>query len=130
MVNKVDAQHPPIEGSGFVGYISQINVWDRVLDPGADIAIMSVDRTQLVEDGLVLRWDNYGVDAGCSEISPSTAGDDVCDVGFEGPECTTPVPSKARIVLCLCIQRSNLEEFIFYIIAHCLQTRAKRACTY
>ncbi|KAI0224390.1 hypothetical protein LSAT2_024606 [Lamellibrachia satsuma] len=63
------------DGAGFDGYISRVEVWNRVLSSSSEILKLTEGRTNAISTGRTLRWTGYLTFAGVQIIHPSTASD-------------------------------------------------------
>ena len=80
--------------SGMHGKISQVKLWSRSLVI-TEMQKLSANRTNVVTGDLELPWFvNYELHGGVTILSPSTAGEKVCPVGFGGSDCSTVLPSE------------------------------------
>ncbi|ELU09492.1 hypothetical protein CAPTEDRAFT_223674 [Capitella teleta] len=91
-----DIGHHAKPGTGFLGAVSRVNVWNRALQSSEIIGIGNAQGAPLDEQfkqGLIVDWDNYGPDAGCQVVAPSTVAEDQQDEPDpNGPSITCPDP--------------------------------------
>ena len=64
-----------IEGAGFDGYLSRVEVWNRVLSYTDEIPTLAEGRTKSQSIGRTLRWTGYLSYTGMRIMRPSSAGD-------------------------------------------------------
>jgi len=84
-------------GSGFVGKLSRVNIWNRLLDIKTEIPsqFRSCKYAPVIYDGLQLRWANYDQLHGTVEfIRPAKCGQRVCALGYSGDDCKILVRDK------------------------------------
>jgi len=90
---EIDTNVQPVMWTGFMGYLSRVNVWSRTLDFASEIPRLADDPAVLITDGLALRWDIYKLISAISVQRPSRAAGTVCkDTNFGGPNCDVPLP--------------------------------------
>ena len=101
----------PIEGTGFNGVVSQINMWSAVLDTNSDLPLMTASRNNLVEENIFLRWDRFQLYSGVYICRPSTAGDPQCPDGFLNYDACD-VKDKGDFALCTNEMASPAARFL------------------
>ena len=69
------------EGAGFDGYLSRVEVWNRVLSSSEEIPTLAEGRTKSQSNGRILRWTGYLSYTGMKIVRPSSAGDVVQATG-------------------------------------------------
>jgi hypothetical protein len=93
-----------IPGTGFAGWLSQVNVWSRSLTLNEILSLsLQASASGTLNSGKVVQWQNYLLGLGVKVVRPSTAGQSVCrDPMMTGyPTCTTPLPGMLRQSLLL-----------------------------
>ena len=83
--------------SGFHGKLTRVQVWNRALDTQLEIPrqVQSCKESQILFDGLILRWAGYDKTVGGVErIMPSRCDEPVCEPGRSGPDCSIQGPDK------------------------------------
>ncbi|KAK2159046.1 hypothetical protein NP493_1752g00003 [Ridgeia piscesae] len=78
------------EGAGFDGYLSRVEVWNRVLSSSDEIPTLAEGRTKSQSNGRTLRWTGYVSYTGMTIMRPSTAGDVVQATASLPPRITCP----------------------------------------
>ena len=92
-------------GSGFVGKLSRVNIWNRMLDIKSEIPsqFRSCKFAPVIYDGLQLRWANYEQLIGSVEfVRPAHCGQRVCQLGYSGDDCKILVHDKKPPELLYC----------------------------
>ena len=92
-------------GSGFVGKLSRVNIWNRMLDMKTEIPsqFRSCKFAPVIYDGLQLRWANYEQFSGSVEfIRPAHCGQRVCALGYSGDDCKILMHDKRPPELLYC----------------------------
>ncbi|CAK9296951.1 unnamed protein product [Gordionus sp. m RMFG-2023] len=76
----------------FRGYVSRVNLWDRILSYEAEIPLQSVNcaKAPIVYDGLLARWSDYHM-VGDTERIPSSCGNSLCEEGRNDPSICDPL---------------------------------------
>lgn len=89
-------------GSGFVGKLSRVNIWNRLLDIKTEIPsqFRSCKYAPVIYEGLQLRWHGYDQLKGSVEfIRPARCGQRVCPLGYSGDDCKYKI-SKFSFFFC------------------------------
>lgn len=100
-------------GSGFVGKLSRVNIWNRMLDIKSEIPsqFRSCKFAPVIYEGLQLRWTNYEQFSGSVEfVRPSHCGQRVCQLGYSGDDC--------KFFLLLVSHQNNISIFIDSLLLH------------
>jgi len=95
-----------VEGSGFYGRLSRVNVWSKALDINSEIPkqFRNCKNAPLVaRDQMLAHWTNYDLIQGNVEREqPGQCGQRVCPVGLTGDECAILQQDKQAPKVLLC----------------------------
>ena len=90
------AVEKPVVDKGFNGWISQLTIYNRVLQFSTEVQD-ALDNPQRLYPGHIFVWNEFRYSAGVNMINPSTVKKpyESCPRGYSGPpDCTQADPSK------------------------------------
>lgn len=102
---ELDETNKAIQGSGFYGRLSRVNVWSKALDINSEIPkqFRSCKNAPMLQQQLLAHWTNYDLIQGNVEREqPGQCGQPVCPIGLTGDECAILQQDKQAPKVLLC----------------------------
>lgn len=94
-----------IEGSGFYGKLSRVNIWSKALDINSEIPkqFRNCKNAPMISQQLLTHWANFDLIHGNVEREqPGQCGQRVCPIGLTGDECAILQQDKQAPKVLLC----------------------------
>ena len=82
---------------GFNGWISQLNIYDRILNFNTEVQ-EALEKSDKLFPGSIFVWNEFVYSSGVKVVNPSTASYPSCPRGFSNPDCRQADASKSLFI--------------------------------